>query len=213
LSRQAEQVTSTTSGSATSTAVLRSFGGILFVLAVAAVVGALTPYAQVHLPESINAVANSSGSWVTITFTSIYLSRARGVLAAILGAASFLVMNLFFYDVFEQRIGLYLHQTLDFWIVVGLVVGPVIGLCASWLRSPNGILRAIAVAAPTSVLVGEGLYMLAFLRGVSTVYAISSVIVGIVVFVALSAWRLRHPAHIALSLGLCGISVAVFCAV
>jgi hypothetical protein len=206
-------VTSTTAASTTSWTWLRSLGAVSLVLAVAAVTGALTPFGEIHLPRSINAAANSSGPWAMIAFASVYLGRARGAFAATLGACSLVVMDLFFFAAFELRVGHYPHFYLAFWLGIAIVVGPLVGLCASWLRSRRMSLRAIAVAAPSSVLVGEGIFMLVRLPGVSTVYATASVVIGALLFAVLAAIRLRGTRWMAISLLICGIASMAFYAV
>jgi hypothetical protein len=189
---------------------LRATVGIGLVLLVAAGTGALTPYGEVHLPSSISAAANSSGPWATVAFASVYFSRIRGVGAALLGAASLVVMNLFFFVSFEHRVGHYLHSYIEFWIAIAVLVGPLVGLCASWLRSPQPALRAVGVAAPASILIGEGVFMLARLPGVSTVYAVGSVVAGVVLFVLLAGLRLDRLARVLLSAAVCTVASLAF---
>jgi uncharacterized membrane protein YczE len=183
---------------------------VLIVLLVAALAGALTPLGEHLLPESINSAANSSGPWATITFALVYASQLRGRAAAALAAASLVIMDLTFFLFFDGLGGYYPHHYLAFWIAIAICVGPLLGLCASWLRSPNNYLRALAVAAPSTVLVGEGIYMLTWLPGVSVVYSVASVVVGTALFVVLAGVLLRHPAKIALSLALCALGSFVF---
>jgi Family of unknown function (DUF6518) len=203
----------TTTAASTSWTWLRSLGAVALVLGVAAVTGTLTPFGEIHLPRSINAAANSSGPWAMIAFASVYLSRARGAFAATLGACSLVVMDLFFFVAFELRVGHYLHSYLAFWLTIAILVGPLVGLCASWLRSRRMSLRAISIAAPSSVLVGEGIFMLVRLPGVSTVYAVASVVVGVLLFAILSALRLRGMRWIVMSAAMCGVAAVAFYAV
>ena len=183
---------------------------VLIVLLVAALAGALTPLGEHLLPESINSAANSSGPWATITFALVYASRLRGWVAAALAAAALVTMDLTFFLFYDGLGGYYPHHYLAFWIAIAICVGPLLGLCASWLRSRNDYLRALAVAAPSTVLIGEGVYMLDWLPGVSVVYSVASVIVGTALFVVLAGALLRHPARIALSLALCALGSFVF---
>ena len=203
-------VTSTSMAQARPLTLPGALGAIALVAGVAAITGTLTPYASTHLPGSINSVANSSGPWAMIAFASVYLSRARGLFAALLGATSFLVMNVFFFVAFERRLGPYSLDAIGFWIGVGIVVGPIIGLCASWLRSPATILREIGVAAPGSVLIGEGLFMVIEQPGLSPAYAHASVVVGIVLFLALAVWRLGRIDRVLISAALCTAFTVAF---
>jgi hypothetical protein len=183
---------------------------VLIVILVAALAGALTPLGEHVLPESINSAANSSAPWATITFALVYASQLRGWGAAALAAAALVTMDLTFFLFFDGLGGYYPHHYLAFWIVIAICVGPLLGLCASWLRSTNTFLRALAVAAPSTVLIGEGVYMLKWLPGVSVVYSVASVVVGVALFVVLAGALLRHPARIALSLALCTLGSLVF---
>ncbi len=172
--------------------------------------GALTPYGEVHLPSSISAAANSSGPWAIIAFASVYVSRIRGLGAAALGAASLVVMNLFFFVSFEHRVGHYLHSHIEFWIAIAILVGPLVGLCASWLRSGHPVLREVGVAAPASILIGEGIFMLERLPGVSTAYAVASVVVGAALFVLLAGLRLDRLRRVLVSLLICAAASVAF---
>ena len=148
-----------------------------------------------------------------LTFASVYLARVGRMYSAVLGAASFVVMDACFFAAYDLRGGYYPHHYLAFWLGIAIVIGPLVGLCASWLRSPRAVLRAIAVAAPTSILVGEGAFMLARLPGLSTPYAISCVVVGVVLFAVLAGWRLRRAWPIVVSLAMCTAASAAFFAI
>jgi hypothetical protein len=183
---------------------------VLIVLLVAALAGSLTPLGEHVLPQSIHSAANSSGPWAMITFALVYASRVRGWAAAVLAAAALVIMDTTFFLFFDGLGGYYPHHYLVFWVGIAVCVGPLLGLCASWLRSPNHRLQELAVAAPGAVLVGEGVYMLEWLPGVSVVYSIASMVVGAALFVILATALLRRPARIALSLGLCVVGAFVF---
>jgi hypothetical protein len=183
---------------------------VLIVLLAAALVGALTPLGEHLLPESINSAANSSGPWATIAFALVWASRLRGWAAAVLAAGALVTMDLTFFLFFDGLGGYYPHHYLAFWIAIASCVGPLLGLCASWLRSPNAYLRSIAVAAPSTVLIGEGAYMLELLPGVSVVYSVASVAVGVALFVVLAVALLRRPTRVILSFVLCALGSYVF---
>jgi Family of unknown function (DUF6518) len=183
---------------------------VLIVVLIAALVGALTPLGEHVLPKSINAAANSSGPWATITFALICASRFRGWAAAALAAAALITMDITFFLFFDGLGGYYPHHYLAFWIAIAICVGPVLGLCGSWLRSPNAHLQELAVAAPSAVLIGEGVYMLEWLPGVSVVYSIASLVVGAALFCVLASALLRRPARVALSFVLCAVGSFAF---
>ncbi|HMH59490.1 MAG TPA: DUF6518 family protein [Galbitalea sp.] len=183
---------------------------VLIVLLVAALAGALTPLGEHILPESINSAANSSGPWATIAFALVYASQLRGWAAAALAAAALVIMDLTFFLFFDGLGGYYPHHYLAFWIAIAICVGPLLGLCASWLRSPNERLQELGVAAPSAVLIGEGVYMLEWLPGVSVVYSIASLVVGAALFGVLAVALLRQPARMAASFVLCAAGSFLF---
>jgi Family of unknown function (DUF6518) len=193
-----------------SEALLSTRSIVLIVLAIAALVGQLTPIGERILPESLSSMANSSGPWAMIVITSVYFSRLTGWRGALLAAAAFVVMDGCFYAVFDLLGGYYPRHYLTFWVIVGLVIGPLVGLCASWLRSSRPRLQEIAVAAPSAILVGEGIFMLVRLPGVSVVYSVASIVVGVLLFVALAALFLRRPPRIAISLGVSILASVAF---
>jgi hypothetical protein len=180
------------------------------VLAIAALVGQLTPIGERILPESLSSMANSSGPWAMIVIASVYFSRLTGWRAAALAAAAFVVMDGCFYAVFDLLGGYYPRHYLTFWVVVAVFIGPVVGLCASWLRSSRPRLQEVAVAAPSAILTGEGIFMLVRLPGVSVLYSVASVVAGVLLFVALAAMFLRRPARIATATGIGILASAVF---
>jgi hypothetical protein len=181
---------------------VRGKAGIVMIVAASALTGILTPVGEQLLPHAVRSMANSSGPWAVVAFAAIYFSSLRGWRAAIMGAVSFLTMDLSFYVVFESLGMIYPHHFLAFWMGVGALIGPVIGLSASWLRAEEIVSRAVAVGAIPAVLVGEGIFMLVRLPGESTVYAIASLVVGAGLFVVLSRYLLLRARPIAMSLAM-----------
>jgi hypothetical protein len=68
----------------------------------------------------------------------------------------------------------------------------------------------VAVASPAAILVGEGIFMLTWLPGVSTVYSIASVVVGVALFAVLAVALLRRPHRVAISFALAVVATAAF---
>jgi hypothetical protein len=199
--------TTSTSGIATgSSTALR----VVIVLLAAALAGSLTPLGEHLLPRSINAVANSSGPWTIITFVLVYASRVRGWRAAALAASALVIMDVTFYFFFDALGGYYPHRYLAFWVFIALCVGPLVGLCASWIRSSNPRLQEIAVAAPCAVLIGEGVFMLARLPELSIIYPVLSLVVGATLLGALAVSQLKQPARIAISFAVCAAASVAF---
>ncbi len=194
----------------------RSWGAasaFALVFCAAAITGALTPFGMIHLPSSLHAVANSSAPWAMVAFATVFFVRARGARAALLGLCSFVVMDVAFWIVYEARIGHYPNHYLAFWVAVAVVVGPLVGLCASWLRSGAILVRALGVAAPSSILIGEGVYMLVRLPGSSTLYAVACVFAGLILCAVLGAIVLERMGIVVLSFVICTAASALFFAV
>jgi hypothetical protein len=183
---------------------------VMIVLLVAVLTGALTPLGEHALPRSINSVANSSGPWTIVTFVLIYASRVRGWAAAVLAAGALVAMDISFYFFFDALGGIYPHRYLAFWVFVAVCVGPVIGLCAAWLRSTSPRLQEIAVAAPSAVLIGEGVYMLAKLPALSIVYPVLSLVGGATLLGALAVGLLKRPGRIIVSFAVCSAASIAF---
>lgn len=165
---------------------LCSAGGVLLALAVSAAAGALTPIGQQCLPEPLAPLANSSGSWTVIAFAS----RTRPVVAAVLGAACFVLMNELYGVVSTLRGNPYTAGFPDVWNLVGIVVGPVVGLAAAWLRSGRAAFLVPAIAAPSAVLLGEGVYYVIVL-GVFGAYGFVEIGAGALLLLVLVARRIR----------------------
>jgi hypothetical protein len=210
LARAVAETSTPRAAAPTPSEVLPASTAVFMVLAVAALVGGFTPIGERILPESLSSMANSSGPWAMVVFTSVYLSRFTGWRAAVLAVSAFVVMDGCFYVVFDFLGGYYAHHYLMFWVVVAICVGPLVGLCASWLRSPRKTLQEIAVAAPAAILVGEGVFMLVRLPGVSVFDSVLSIVVGAVAFGLLAVLLLREPRRIAVSLALSAVGAQVF---
>jgi len=168
----------------------RALGGILLALALAAAAGALTPIGQRYLPEPLAPLANSSGSWTLVAFAAVYLSRTRAVGAAVLGAACFVLMNELYAVVSTLRGNPYTAGPGDFWTIAGVVVGPVVGLAAAWLREGGPSRLVPAIAAPAAVLLGEGAYYVVVL-GVFGAYGFVEMAAGALLLLVLVVRRIR----------------------
>lgn len=162
----------------------------------AAVVGGLTPFAQQYLPAWINSLSNSVGGWTAPAFLLVWLSRARPLLAVILGVVAFEVL-VEAYGIVSIWRGYYFATGFSSsWSVIGLAVGPVIGVAASLARYGRPVWRVLGVAVPAAVLVGEGVWALRNVADTtSPVYWTLEIVVGTgVMVVALLRARLRWSA-------------------
>jgi hypothetical protein len=184
--------------------------GIL-VVAVAFVLGGLTSVGQQFLPEDLNSLANSAGSWTAICFAVLVASKFRGWRAATLGPLVFVALNEG-YGLMTRLKGFPYGILFDnFWTLIALVAGPIVGLAAGWVRHRTGVLAAIGAAVPSAVLIGEGVYGLLYVSDTtSPVYWTGSIVVGAVFVVAFAILRLRAWSWGLVSIALTAIGAASF---
>lgn len=179
------------------TRVGRAAASVAVVVAIALLAGALTSVGQQYLPDAVRSIANSSGSWTLITFAAVYLSRTHGLAAAVLGAIAFVLMNEAYGIVSTWRGYPYIGGITNIWNVIGVIIGPIVGIAASWLRTEAPRQRAFAAAAPSAVLIGEGIYGLTVVsETTSPVYWWLEIVAGVLVVALIAVFRLRHRRYI-----------------
>ena len=184
--------------------------GILAVVA-AFVLGGLTSVGQQYLPEHLHSLANSAGSWTAICFAVLVLSRIRGWRAAGLGILVFIALNEGYGLVTRLKGFPYGILFENYWTIIALVIGPIVGLAASWVQSKRPALVALGAAAPATVLVGEGVYGLLYVSDTtSPAYWTGSIVVGAVFVVLMAVLRVRSVGWGILSIALTAIGAALF---
>lgn len=160
--------------------------------------GGLTSYAQGFLPDAFASFANSASGWTVLTAALVYWSRARTGLAAVLGAVSFVLLVLG-YMVASQVRG-FVYDPLLF-SVVGVVVGPFVGVAASWLRA-TGVRAALGGALLAGIGVGESVYGLTVVGDTtSPVYWTLIGVAGLALVAGLLGRRIRGALPVALAVG------------
>ncbi|RMB60241.1 hypothetical protein EAX62_07330 [Tessaracoccus antarcticus] len=124
---------------------------LCLVVASSLLLGGLTSLAQGFLPEALSSFANSASGWTILSALILWFIRGRTALSALLGGIGFvgLVVG---YTVVSQMRGIYYSPVL--FGVIGLVVGPFVGVAASWLHS-RGWRAASAVALLSGIGIGE----------------------------------------------------------
>lgn len=158
------------------------------VSAASLLLGVLTFYAQGSLPAAWSSFANSASGWTLLTALLVFASRSSTRLAAVLGALSFLVLVLG-YTVAAELEGLSYSPLL--FGVVGLVVGPFIGVAASWLWL-RGMRAAVGTALLSGIFVGEAAYGLTVVAdSTSPVYWVAIGTVGAILLVSMVSVRVR----------------------
>ena len=164
--------------------------------------GLATFSAQGFLPDAGRSFANSASGWTLLTALLIYVARVSPRLTSALGALSFVLL------VIGYTAGASL-QSLSynplFFGVVGLAVGPFIGLAAAWLRE-GGVLAALATALLSGVFAGEAAYGLTVIADTTRPeYWVATGALGILLLLGMLVWRLRGPVPVVL--GIVGTAV------
>ena len=184
-----------------SPALARTFRWSLRIAAVvllSVLLGGLTSWAQGFLPDELRSFANSASGWTVITALLVFWSRARGGQAAALGAVSFVLLVLG-YAVASQLRGFW-YDPLYF-SAVGIVVGPFVGVAASWLRS-TGVRAALGAALLAGIGIGESIYGLTVVReSTSPVYWSLIGAAGVVLAAVMLVRRVRGALPTALAIG------------
>ena len=137
--------------SAEVTAVLET---VVAVGVVGLLLGAATFLAQALLPDALRPLANSASGWTLLTVLVVQLARARALPSAVFGAASFVALVLGY--ALAADIGGLFYSPVRFG-VVGLLVGPFVGVATSWLRS-TGWRAAVGAGALAGIALGESIY-------------------------------------------------------
>ncbi|MBF4620981.1 DUF6518 family protein [Clavibacter sp. VKM Ac-2542] len=159
------------------------------VLVFSLVAGGLTSPAQGFLPEWMSSLANSAGGWSMLAFVAVWLSRARPLLGAVLGAISFVAM-VEAYGVVSLWRGYFLADPFSsMWIPIGLVAGPFIGLAAALVRHASRRWAIAGVAVLSAVLVAEGIHGLTVVAATTSPVYWTLEIVLAVGFLAAAALR------------------------
>lgn len=180
---------------------------IALIVVAAVATGALTSWAQGALPDQFAPLANSAGTWTVLTVLLVAATRCGPVLGGVLGLLAFYLL-LVGYALAAAAQGLsYSVGPASIWAIVAIVVGPFIGVCASWLRpSTDDRLVAIGAAVISGVLIGEGVHGLTRIADTTSVgWWIGSVVVGLGVLGWTTARRLRQRASRTLAITLTAV--------
>jgi Family of unknown function (DUF6518) len=164
------------------------------------VLGGLTALAQGVLPDSVRSLANSPSGWTLLTVVMISVARLRLLLAACLGAVSFVCLVLGYTVVSELR-GLSYDPAL--WGTIGLLVGPAVGWAASAAFDARPLLNAVGSSLIAGIAITDSIYGLTVVAdSTSPVYWWVAGVAG-AMFLGLVTWR-RH-----LSLGWIAVQIGL----
>ena len=165
------------------------------VAAASVLCGLVTFFAQGLLPGAVASFANSASGWTLVTVLLLAGARVPTAVAAALGAVSFVLLTLG-YAAAAQLQGLSYDPTL--FAVVGVVVGPFVGVATSWLRAAAPWRAATGTALLAGIGVGEAAY------GLTTVADTTSpvywVLIGAVALALLGTVLARRVHGVAWSL-------------
>jgi hypothetical protein len=172
--------------------------------------GVLTAYGQEWLPQEVRSLANSSGSWALAAFLLALLATGPRVAAAC-GALALLAL-LAGYVLGAGLRGYPSGSALIvFWGLATVFVGPFLGLGAHWVRSGRRTLAALGAGGMGGVLVGEGVYGLAYIADTTyPPYWWGQIAVGVALLCAIAVGRLRSPPLVALSVAVGLVVAAAF---
>jgi hypothetical protein len=171
--------------------------------------GMLTFYAQGFLPDAWRSFANSASGWTLLTALLVFCAQVSTRVAAVLGALSFLLLVLG-YTAGAQLNGLSYSPVL--FGVVGVVVGPFIGLAAAWLRARR-VRAALATALLAGIFTGEAVYGLTVIAdSTAPEYWVAIGVVGISLLIGMVWVRLRGWAPVTLAILGTGAVAGVFLA-
>ncbi len=172
---------------------------IAIVVVLSFLLGGLTSYAQGGLlPDAFASFANSGSGWTVLTVLLVYWSRARTVPAAVLGAVSFVLLVLGYTVAHQMREFVYdpVHYS-----IVGVVLGPFVGVAASWLRA-TGVRAALSTALLAGIALGECVHGLTIIRETtSPVYWTVIGVAGLALVTWMLVRRVRGALPVALASG------------
>jgi len=154
--------------------------------------GALTEWSVPYLPFSLEPLGNSAAPWILVAF-ALALTGRRIRETVVLAVLVLLTLVLGFYVAEAARGWSVSRHQVMFWSVASVVVGPLVGLAAWWLRHAGRMAGALGAGVLGGMITGEAVYGLTGLRLSSpTDYWRLQLVLGAGLAVALLGWRCRH---------------------
>ncbi|HEX3730918.1 MAG TPA: DUF6518 family protein [Opitutaceae bacterium] len=165
---------------------------LMVAVAAGLAVGALTLWSVLHLPFSVEPLSNTAAPWILVTSAVALCARGRAE-SLVLAIVTLLALVLGFYVAEAIRgWGVSRHQ-LVFWSAMSVLVGPLVGLAADWLRRSGRTARALSVGILGGLLAGEAVYGLMELKFSSPArYWYVQFALGIALAVGLPLWDSRR---------------------
>jgi hypothetical protein len=172
--------------------------------------GAVTEWSVPHLPFSIEPLGNTAAPWVLVAFAVALTAYGTGE-SVVLAVLTLVALVLGFYVAEAYRGWPVSRHQVVFWSVAGVVVGPLLGLAAGWLRHAGRTAGAVGAGVVGGLLAGEAAYGHTELRFSSPAhYWDVQFVVGVGLAVGLTLWRFRRHLlgsvpGLAVSLTTCGV--------
>lgn len=186
-----------------------AMSSVALTLIASVVLGAATFFAQGVLPDFISSFANSASGWTLVTAALVWSLRQRTGVSAVLGAVGFvgLVAG---YTIASELRGIH-YGPLVFG-VIGLVVGPFVGIAAAWLHRREQR-PAMGAAVLAGLATGECVYGLTVVaETTSPFYWVLIGVLGIALLAVILVRHVSRPAIRAAAIIVTAAIAVVFCA-
>jgi ethanolamine transporter EutH len=171
---------------------LGGFFRIALAISIGVVVGAVTEWSALHLPFSLEPLANSAAPWIIVAFV-VALTARRIAEALMLAVVTLLALVSGFYAVQAYRGWSVPHPQVELWLAASVAIGPLVGLAAGWLRHAGRTAGALGAGVIGGLVAGEAIYGLTVLRfSSSSNYWHVQFVIGVAIAVGLSLWRSRR---------------------
>jgi hypothetical protein len=167
-------------------------GRLTLAAAVGLAVGALTLWSVLHLPFSLEPLSNTAAPWVLVAFAVALTARGIGE-SLVLAIVTLLALVLGFYVAEAIRGWPVSRHQIEFWSATSVLVGPLVGLAAGWLRHAGHRARALGAGVLGGLLAGEAVYGLIALKFSSPAdYWYVQFVLGAALALGLPLWGCRH---------------------
>jgi hypothetical protein len=189
-------------------ALVRRAARLTLAIAIGLAAGALTEWSVLHLPFSLEPLANSAAPWVLVAVAVALTSRRMGE-SLMLAVVTLLALVLGFYVAQAYRGWPVSRHQVEFWSAASVAIGPLVGLAASWLRHAGRTAGALGAGVLGGLLAGEAVYGLTKLKfSTPAEYWRVQFILGVGLAVGLTLWRsrrhlIRNIPVLAMSLAAC----------
>src|SRR5690348_17479368 len=159
---------------------VRSALGVLAALVMGLALGAVTEW----FPADVIAASTTGGPWVLVSFL-VALTAAGIASATARGLACMAGLAIGYYAAGTFHTIPPSSDMARFWIPVALLIGPLTGLAAGWIRSGPPLLAQIAGGGIPGVLIGESV----------AAHHRLEMLVGVAMMAGLLAWQTRRSAR------------------